>query len=145
MILASIIIVLLVYRWIYRWLHSPATISRIKLGKGGKIKDDDPNVALLRKKGYIVLSGRHSIPIAIELDNEIMDKTSNLYVDYIAEKKGLSYIVKYERERHPLVWGHHEIREALLTYSLLLPDMAGILFINHKEGTLRKIVFHIME
>lgn len=145
MIIAIVIFVLLAYRSIYRWLHAPSTISKIKLGKGGRIKDDDPNVMLLRKKGYIVLSGRHTISVAIELDEEMMDKSANLYVDYVAEKKGLTYIVKYERERSPIEWTNQDMRDRLLVYSLLLPDMAGILYINHKEGTLRKVAFHYLE
>lgn len=145
MIVASVVLLLLAYRWIYRWLHTPLTMSRIKLGRGGKIKEDDPNAALLRKKGYIVISGRHTIPVAIELDGEVMERATNIYVDYIAEKKGYTYIVKYERERQPMEWTNNEMRDRLLMYSLLLPDMAGLLYINQKEGTLRKIAFHFVE
>ena len=145
MIVASIVLLLIAYRWFYRWLHTPQTMSRIKLGKGGKIKEDDPNVVFLIKKGYVVLSGRHTIPIAIELDDVVSDKASNVYVDYIVEKKSHMYLVKYERERHPMEWTNNEIRDRLLMYSLLVPNMSGIIYINYREGTLRKIAFHFIE
>ncbi|MCR8659300.1 hypothetical protein [Paenibacillus endoradicis] len=145
MIVAGILLLLLAYRWLYRWLHTAQTMSRIKLGKGGRIKEDDPNVTLLTKNGYIVISGRHTIPIAIELDDIVLDKATNVYVDYVVEKKGRMYLVKYERERHPMEWTNNEIRDRLLMYSLLVPDMSGIIYINYREGTLRKIAFHFVE
>lgn len=145
MIFAFIFIVILAYRWLYRFLHTPATITRVRLGKGSKVKDNDPNVILLREKGYVVLSSRHLIPIVIELDGEVFEKTSNLYVDYVAEKNGKMYIVRYERERRPVEWTASGIRDGLLQYALLLPEMFGILYINHKEGILRKINFHLLD
>ena len=145
MLITFIIIAVLCWRWFYRWLHSPATMSKVKLGKGGSIKDNDPNVKLLTSKGYQVLSGRHIIPFAIELNGKALERSANVYIDYIAIKNGKSYIVKYERERRPLEYTSNQIRDHLLLYALLLPDMYGILYINHKEDTLSKIVFHLMD
>ncbi|MFC6332370.1 hypothetical protein ACFP56_07010 [Paenibacillus septentrionalis] len=145
MIIAGIFLLALLYRSFYRWLHAPATISRIKLGRGGKLKDNDPNVELLERHGYVVISGRHQIPVVVEVDNDILERSTSIIIDYIAEKKGLSYIVKYERERQPIELTAADLKKQLLMYTLLLPDMSGILYINHKENYIHKIAFHVAE
>lgn len=145
MIVAAIFLVVLLYRAFYRWLHSPATISRIKLGRGGKLKDNDPNVELLERHGYVVISGRHQIPLAVEVDGQFLNRSTTIIIDYIAEKKGLSYIVKYERERQPIELEAADLKKHLLMYSLLLPDMSGIIYIKPKEQKIHKIAFHIAE
>lgn len=145
MIVAAIFLVVLLYRAFYRWLHSPATISRIKLGRGGKLKDNDPNVELLERHGYVVISGRHQIPLAVEVDGHFLNRSTTIIIDYIAEKKGLSYIVKYERERQPIELEAADLKKHLLMYSLLLPDMSGIIYIKPKEQKIHKIAFHIAE
>jgi len=145
MIIAFTFIIILVYRWLFRFLHTPATITRVRLGKGSKVKDNDPNVILLREKGYVVLSSRHMIPVVIELDGEALDKTSNLYVDYVVEKNGKLYVARYDRERKPIEWTASGIRDNFLNYALLLPEMFGVLYINHKENIIKKINFHLMD
>lgn len=145
MIVAAFFIVALLYRALYRWLHAPATMSRIKLGRGGKLKVNDPNVELLERHGYVVISGRHQIPLAVEVDGEFLDRSTTIIIDYIAEKKGLSYIVKYERERQPIELEAADLKKHLLLYSLLLPDMSGIIYINNKHHKIHTIAFHVAE
>lgn len=145
MIIAAVFIIAVLYRALYRWLHAPATISRIKLGRGGKLKDNDPNVELLEQHGYVVISGRHQVPLGVEVDGRFLERSTTIIIDYVAEKKGQSYIVKYERERQPIELEAADLKKHLLVYSLLLPDMSGILYINYKQQTIHKITFHIAE
>ena len=145
MILCIIFAVIIAGKWFINWLKSPATISKIKLGKGGKVKENDPNVKFLQAKGYEVISCRHIIPYGIELNGEMLERAANVYIDYVAEKNGKAYIVRYERERKPLEYTSNQIKDQLLMYHLLLPDMCGILYINSKTEQINKISFHYLE
>lgn len=133
------------YRGFYRWLHQPAGTRGLKLGKGGAIAEDDINVQLLEQAGYEVTSGKHLIPISIDLDGEELGRGSRLYIDYIAEQEDESYIVKTARDRMPMDWTGSGIRDRLLVYSLLLPECDGVLFVDAKERIIRKITFHIAD
>lgn len=145
MVICIIIAIVISIKWLIKWLYSPATMSRVKLGKGGKIKDNDANVQFLIEKGYQVISGRHIIPYGIELNGNMLERAANIYIDYIAEKNGKTYIVRYERERKPLEYTSNQIKDQLLLYHLLLPDMYGILYINSKSQELSKINFHYLD
>lgn len=145
MILCIIVAVSVGIKWFINWLKSPVTLSKIKLGKGGKIKENDPHVQFLSSKGYDVISGRHIIPYGVELNGEMLEKAANIYIDYIAEKNGKTYIVRYERERKPLEFTSNQIKDQLLLYHLLLPDMYGILYINSKTEEINKICFHYLD
>lgn len=145
MIATACFLLVVVYRFLYRWLHTPSTMSRIKLGRGGKLKDEDPNVRLLERHGYAVISGRHQIPVVMEVDGEVLERSATVIIDYVAEKKGCSYIVKTERERQPIELTSADLKKHLLMYALLLPEMSGILYINHKESKIHRIAFHITQ
>lgn len=145
MLLAGVLLAVWLYRAFYRWLHEPVNMNRVKLGKGGQIADNDENKALLERAGYEVVSGKHVIPIPTELDDQPLGNGSRIYIDYIAEKDDSTYIVKTARDRMPMDWTASGIRDRLLVYSLLLPDCEGILFVDAKEGNIRKVKFHIGE
>jgi hypothetical protein len=133
------------YRSFYRWLHAPASMNRLRLGKGGVLKPDDEHIALLERAGYEVTSGKHMIPVPIELDGAPLGNGSRLYIDYIAEKDKRMYVVKTARERMPMDWSASGVRERLLVYALLLPECSGVLFVDAKLRTVRKITFHIAD
>lgn len=143
--LAGLMLAIWLYRALYRWLHEPATIQTVKLGKGGALADDDENIRLLRKKGYSVISGKHVIPVPIEVDDAPLGNGARLYIEYIAEKDGYTYIVKTARERKPMEWTASGVRDRLLVYALLLPHCSGVLFVDAKEGVLRKIEFPLYD
>ncbi|MFD0586813.1 hypothetical protein ACFQZE_02270 [Paenibacillus sp. GCM10027627] len=145
MVIAGVLLAMWLFRSFYRWLHAPATINRVKLGRGGKLAEKDENVELLQRKGYQVISGKHAIPIPIEVDDAFLTTGTRLYIDYMAEKDNCTYIVKAARDRMPMDWTASGIRDRLLMYALLLPDCSGILYINAKEDQIRKITFHIAE
>lgn len=145
MMIAGLLLISWCYRVVYKWLHTPVNINRVKLGNGGAIADDDKNVSLLESNGYSVLSGKHVIPIPIELDDTPLGKGARMYIDYIAEKDELTYIVKTARDRMPMDWTASGVRDRLLVYALLLPDCAGVLFIDAPNKLIRKITFHIAE
>ena len=143
MALAGCLIAIWLYRSFYRWLHEPAVVNRIKLGKGGAIADDDENVKLLEQSGYEVTSGKHIIAVPVEINDEPLGRGTRLYIDYIAEKDSNTYIVKTARERMPMDWTASGVRDRLLVYALLLPHCNGILYIDAKEKIVRKITFYI--
>lgn len=145
MLIAGALMAIWLYRAFYRWLHSPPTMRSLKLGKGGTIYPDDENIQLLERNGYRVVSGKHAVPIAIELDDSTLGKGARLYIDYIAEKDDCTFIVKTARDRMPMDWTASGIRDRLLVYSLLMPDCSGVLFVNAKENIVRKITFIIAE
>lgn len=145
MAVAGLLLVIWLYGAFYRWLHAPAAVNRVKLGKGGAIDDDDVNVALLESHGYKVVSGKHVVPIPVELDDKPLGKGTRIYIDYIAEIDELTYIVKTARERMPMDWTASGLRERLLVYALLLPDCAGILYVDANEKTIRKVTFHLAD
>lgn len=143
MALAGALLLIWLYRAFYRWLHAPVVMNRITLGKGGAIADDDENVKLLELNGYEVLSAKHVVPIPVELDGDPIGTGTRVYIDYIASKDELTYVVKTARERKPMDWTAGGVRDRLLIYALLLQDCSGILYVNAKEGTIRKVVFHL--
>jgi hypothetical protein len=143
MLFAGVLLLIWLYRAFYRWLHEPAVMNRAKLGKGGTIAANDANAALLVREGYDVVSGKHVIPIGIDLDGSPLEPGSRLYIDYIAERDGHTYIVKTARDRMPIDWSASGVRDRLLVYSLLLPQCDGVLYIDAKEGRIRKIEFHL--
>lgn len=145
MALAGLLLAAWLYRSFYRWLHEPVNVNRIKLGKGGAIAEDDANAALLKRNGYEVVSGKHSIVIPVELDDEPLGNGTRLYIDYVAEKDGLTYVVKTARERMPMDWTASGVRDRLLVYALILPHCSGVLYADAKEGTVRKIAFHLTD
>ncbi len=145
MALAGALLIVWIYRAFYRWLHAPVNMNRITLGKGSAVSDDDDNVKLLRRNGYKVVSAKHVVPIPVELDGAPVGTGARMYIDYMASKDDLTYVVKTARERKPMEWTASGLRDKLLVYALLLQDCAGILYIDAKEGTVRKIVFHLTD
>lgn len=143
MLVAGAFLLFWIYRGTYRWLHQPISVNRLTLGKGGELTEDDENILFLERSGYEVLSGKHRVPIRIDLDGQSLN--SRLYIDYIAEQDGKMYIVKTARERMPMDWTGSGVRDRLLVYSLLLPECTGVLFVDAKEQIIRQIIFHISD
>lgn len=145
MLLAGSLLLFWLFRAFYRWLHEPSSMNRLKLGKGGELTANDENIMLLEQAGYEVSSGKHLIPIPIELDGVPLGRGTRLYIDYIAEMDNQTYIVKTARDRMPMDWTASGVRDRLLVYSLLLPECAGVLFVDAKEKVIRKITFNIAD
>ncbi|MDQ6421038.1 hypothetical protein RB620_16545 [Paenibacillus sp. LHD-117] len=145
MALAGALLLIWSYRSFYRWLHAPVNMNRITLGKGGAISDQDENVQLLERSGYEVLSAKHVVPIPVELDGAPLGTGARMYIDYVATKDELTYVVKTARDRKPMDWTASGVRDRLLVYALLLHDCSGILYVDAKEGTIRKVVFHLSD
>lgn len=141
MFVAGALIAFWLYRMFYRWLHSTPGSSVYLLDRGGELADDDETIVLLEASGYEVLSGKHRVPIRIALDNETLH--TRLYIDYVVQKDGGTYLVKTARERMPMDWTGSGVRDRLLAYALLLPDAEGILFVDAKARTIRVISFEI--
>jgi len=143
MLLAGGLLVLWLYRLFYRWLHQPAGSKLFLLGDGGELEADDENIGFLERHGFEVVSGKHRVPLRIGLDGEVL--RSRLYIDYVAEKDGLTYLVKTARDRMPMDWTGSGVRDRLLVYALLVPGAAGILFADPREGWIRTVTFEFGE
>ncbi|WP_424766154.1 hypothetical protein [Paenibacillus sp. sgz302251] len=145
MALAGAVLLYWIFRAFYRWLHEPASVNRLVLGKGGELQANDENIVLLEKAGFEVRSGKHLVPIPIKLDGNPLGKGSRLYIDYIVEKDKKIYVVKTARDRMPMDWTASGVRDRLLVYSLLLPECDGVLFVDAKVKIIRTITFHIAD
>ncbi|WP_116190969.1 hypothetical protein [Paenibacillus taihuensis] len=140
MFIAGALIVFWLYRSFYRWLHEPPGMNtKLLLSHAEDVLEDDVNVQFLEKSGYEVTHGKYRVPITIDLDGTELQ--SRLFIDLIAEKDGKHYIVKTARERMPIDWTGSGVRDRLLVYALLLPECEGVLFVDHKEHTIRTITF----
>ncbi|MNZ54315.1 hypothetical protein D3C78_722130 [compost metagenome] len=145
MLVAGAFLLAWLFRALYRWLHEPAGVNRLKLGKGGELDPNDENIKLLEQAGYEVSSCKHFIPIPIKLDGVPLGKGSRLYIDYIAEMNNQMFVVKTARDRMPMDWTASGVRDRLLVYALLLPECTGVLFIDAREKMIRKVTFHIAD
>ncbi|MFB9325322.1 hypothetical protein ACFFSY_05225 [Paenibacillus aurantiacus] len=142
MLVAVVLIVLLLYRLFYRWLHEPPSMhSEVLLSRAEEVDDEDEHVKLLEEEGFDVTYGRYKVPIHIDIDTG-EQLQSRLFIDMIAEKDGKHYIVKTARERMPLEWTGSGLRDKLLVYALLLPEASGVVYVNARERTVRMITFH---
>ena len=124
MIAAGAMIGVWLFRRLYAWLHQPPASRVYALGDGVEPDEDDETVKFLTDCGYEVVSGKHRIPIAIELDGQPL--ASRLFIDYVAVRDGKTWIVKTARDRMPVDWTGSGVRDRLLVYALLVPTAAGI-------------------
>lgn len=99
-------------------------------------------VELLEGAGFDVLSARKRIPISISVgDTEMLE--SRLFVDYFAQKDGEYYIVKLFKDRKPVEFTGSGLRDAFLSYALVYPEVAGILYVDMEIKKIKKIKFEI--
>lgn len=141
LIAAGFLIWLLIKR-LGRWLHEPPSARLRKIAQAGGVEANDPVVLMLRTRGYEVLSGKHRIPLKVEVD-ESRPVATRLYFDYLALKDDRYYIVKLERARDPLDWTASGLRERLLVYALLFPDCEGIMIVSHRDLQIKIVRFNV--
>ncbi|WP_235680373.1 hypothetical protein [Paenibacillus albicereus] len=143
MVVSALLIGYWAYRAFYNWLHEPKGLKRLVLGRGEILAPDDPHVLFLESHGYEVISGKHRVPLVVDLDGKEM--SSRLYVDYVAVRNGDMYAVKLMRERQPLDWTGSGLRDRLLVFHLLLPELEGILLIDTEDNKIRTVKFELNE
>lgn len=97
-------------------------------------------VSLLENKGYNVVSDKLKIPISIVADDKPME--SRLFVDYLAEKDGLLYVVKVGKQRKPLLFNGASLRDQLLPFYLLYRPN-GIIYVTDDKKDIKIIHFNI--
>lgn len=139
MIAAGSLIAVWLFRRLYAWLHEPPASRVYLLGDGVEPDEQDETVRFLTDSGYDVVSGKHRIPIAIELDGEPLQ--SRLFIDYVAVKDGKTWLVKTARDRMPIDWTGSGVRDRLLIYALLVPTAEGIVYADPRERSLRTVTF----
>jgi hypothetical protein len=106
------------------------------------VNPEDEAVELLEGAGFDVLAGKTKIPITMTI-NDTEEAQSRLFIDYFVQKNGELYIVKVSRERKPLEMTGASIRDMLLSYSLMVPEAAGVLYLDMDQYKIKKITFHI--
>jgi hypothetical protein len=100
------------------------------------IKGEVPD--LLREFGYEPIEGKKKIPISIELDKEPYE--SRMFIDYLAMKDELLYVVVVAKERKPIRKTGAAIRDHLLSFFLLYRP-AGIVYVDKAKNKVSLITF----
>ncbi|WP_028775639.1 hypothetical protein [Shimazuella kribbensis] len=93
---------------------------------------------LLREFGYEPIEGRKKIPISIELDKAPYE--SRMFIDYLAMKEDLLYVVLIAKERKPLRRTGAAIRDHLLPFFLLYRP-AGIVYVDKSKNKISLVNF----
>ncbi|MCF2942447.1 hypothetical protein [Paenibacillus tarimensis] len=143
MVVAGSFLAVWLFRSFYAWLHEPSGSRVVLLGDGEELAPDDENVKFLERSGFEVVSGKHRIPVTISLDGEKLK--TRLYVDYVAERDGLTYLVKTARDRMPYEWTGSGLRDRLFMYALLVPGTEGIIIMDARDKWIRTLTFRITE
>ncbi|SEG15211.1 hypothetical protein [Paenibacillus sp. UNC499MF] len=127
-----------------KWLYEPYTDSfqPVRMTDYNEVPEDDEVVELLIGAGFDVVGGKTKIPISMTL-NQKDELYSRLFIDYFAEKEDNLYLVKVARERRPLEMTGSAIRDMLLVYSLLVPEAAGVLYVDMNGRKIKQITFTI--
>ncbi|MBV6714532.1 hypothetical protein [Paenibacillus chitinolyticus] len=127
-----------------KWLYEPYADSfqPVRITDYNEVPEDDDVVELLIGAGFDVVGGKTKIPISMTL-NQKEELYSRLFIDYFAEKEDNLYLVKVARERKPLEMTGSAIRDMLLVYSLLVPEAAGVLYVDMNGRKIKQITFHI--
>ncbi|MFM9279060.1 hypothetical protein [Paenibacillus jiagnxiensis] len=118
------------------WLRRPEH-PRLHAIKLNEEIEEGPASAILEENGYEVIGGRLRVPLSFDINGETIN--SGLYIDYIAERDEGVYIVRTSRRRKPIEWSGSEIRDKFLPLLLLYPEVAGVLYVDTEEGTVRRI------
>lgn len=93
---------------------------------------------LLREYGYEPIEGKKKIPLSIELDKEPYE--SRMFIDFLAMKEDLLYVVLVAKERRPLRRTGAAIRDYLLPFFLLYQP-AGIVYVDKAKNRVSLITF----
>lgn len=110
------------------------------------ISDDIPQdeaVELLEGAGFDILSGKTRIPITITVNEHMEPLYSRLFIDFFVQKNDELYIVKVAKERKYLEMTGSALRDALLSYQLLFPDISGVLYVDLNLQKIKKISFQV--
>jgi hypothetical protein len=138
-IVLVIIIIIILYLIFRRWVsfQFAKDILFNKVTKEPKvIKGEVPD--LLREFGYDPIEGKKKIPISIELDASTYE--SRMYVDYLAMKEELLYVVLVAKERKPLRRTGAAIRDLLFPFFLLYRP-AGIVYVDKAKNKVSLVQF----
>ncbi|MNI20724.1 hypothetical protein D3C73_742170 [compost metagenome] len=123
-----------------RWLIHPPK-KQFRVPAGGDITEN-PAVELLEGAGFDVLTGPTIIPITMTL-NHTEEMYSRYAIDYFVQKNDQLFVVKVSREQESIEMSGRSIRDKLLVYSLLYPEVDGILYLDMIHLKIKKITFHI--
>ncbi|GAB6929876.1 hypothetical protein JCM10914A_38590 [Paenibacillus sp. JCM 10914] len=137
MILLGIIVALLIGYRLNRWLMSPSP-DRLPGIPINETIADHPAIGMLEREGYDVVGGKVKVNLSFETGNKPLH--SRLFIDYVAsDDRGELYMVKLSRDRLPLDWTGSGIRDRLMSYLLLYPECAGLLYVDVEEQTIHVV------
>lgn len=128
MIIFTGFLIYLIYYGLRSWLYKPVSIgSHWKFEFNDEIIDH-PAVHLLEQEGYEVVSDKMKVPLTFDVNGKMLH--SRIFIDYIVTKNQRYYLVRTSRERLSIEWTGSGVRKELLTYLLLYPECAGVLFVD---------------
>jgi hypothetical protein len=129
--------IFLIYRGLQSWLSKPFTL---RSGIGFDFNEnivEHPAVDLLEQAGYKIISDKLKVPFAFKVQGNIMH--SRLFIDYVVTKERDMYLVRVSRERLDIQWTGSGVRKEFLSFLLLYPDCAGLLYVDTDQGSIKEI------
>ncbi|MNE63476.1 hypothetical protein D3C80_1588290 [compost metagenome] len=137
MAIIAAIVIFISYRSLNTWVRKPLTLrSRLGFDMNEDIVDH-PAVHLLERSGYEVVSDKLKVPLAFKINDSLLH--SRLFIDYIVLKDGEFYLVRTARDRSIIEWTGSGVRAQFLSYLLLYPECAGVLYIDADRGEIKEI------
>ncbi|MCS7461628.1 hypothetical protein N0M98_15855 [Paenibacillus doosanensis] len=103
---------------------------------------EDEATRLLEQSGYSVVSGKQKVPLNIVVDDG-EQLQSRLFIDYFAERDGLYYAAKIAKDRKPMEMTGSSVRDHLLIYQLLYPQISGVLYLDLQQQKVKQFVFEM--
>ncbi|MCI3920195.1 hypothetical protein MO973_08115 [Paenibacillus sp. TRM 82003] len=142
LVLAVVLVALIGWGWFAfrRWLYRKPEVKTPEAAEGARPKGEA--VDILTEHGYEVTFGKWKVDVTVLVDDARLG--SSLFVDYVAKREGLTYVVKLARTRKPLdLTVGSAVREQLLTYALLYEDTSGVLYVDVGNRKVHQIRFEL--
>lgn len=137
MVLITGIVIFLIYRGLQSWVRKPFSLrSGIGFHYNEEILEH-PAVDLLEQSGFEIVSDKLKVPLVFKVNGNALH--SRLFIDYIVTKNREMYLVKTSRERITIEWTGSGVRRELLSYLLLYPECAGVLYVDTDLGDIKEI------
>ncbi len=130
-ILTGILLIALLYKKL-------DSLRRSRIVKKAK-KAEQEAIQLLEKNGYKIIASQQSVKTYTQVDGETIE--NRVVADYIAKKKGKSYVVEVKTGKQIVKVTTSHIRRQLLEYYLIFQPH-GIILLDMDNKKLMKVTFN---
>lgn len=132
----AVCLILWLFFGLRNWVNRPIPVSLSGIRLNSEIHDS-PAVDLLEAEGYEVIGGKMKVPLAFEANESVY--YSRLFIDYVAERDDLRYLVKTSRRKQPFEFTGPALRDRFLYYLLLYPGCEGLLYVDVEKADIKVI------